>query len=808
MANLVDTGVNGDLRVTGNIYGNLSGNATTATTWAAGREFKIQDADATNTGATVTGVNGSGNVTLKLPSTIKGTLTGNATTCTYPYGFAKRNTSNKWGTLSDSTYTWVTDWGTSDGSEIAFGSKSGQLSAQIDGYFYQREGTYRVLDSSDGMTCGICGTAAGTAAKVASAMNYTASVGNTILVRFANTNSAAGALTLNLGGQTKTIKWNGTVTASGTTSAIPAGTWPCYYDGTYWNIWTNGATEGRFIGSLGPRGFIYAPIGIKNWAYLGQFQRMGLGGGTWGTCNLIVAVNAGITSAGNKYDVDTYFISFMASAQDFSGKAVLLNSTSKAANTYTSFYVNYTSNGDWALYAYHNTDKGYGNYKIYELSGEIVQSFRFDTTGMGYLDSEPSSKTAITGYISALFPSSITDNQVVLTSGTNGVLKTAAIGTSSGQIAAGNHTHSNATTSAAGFMSASDYQRLNGSQNIGEHDANNCTTTGFYYGSSNMPPTDLGASTTDDALYVEAWSTSWVAQIAQDYRNGNLFVRSKNNGTWQSWRRIPYLTVKNRGGTTTPVYVDTNGEIQSCTAYAGGTAVTLNNSSKAGSTATFYAPTAGGTANYVLIGNGATAAPTWAEKAPNATAADTATSVSYPAGFNSRQTSWTWGTLTTANGYTQVTDWHTSSGSDISFAEKSGAVSVQIDGKFYQNDGKNKVLDAADVSVPSPVPTLEWNTEKTLATIDGKNIKVKLPASPDTDTKVTQTGDDASTGTGFELLFSATGDHTNRTETSRKSSKLTYQPSSGTLKSTAYNVNSKCTLQFNTTTNALDFVFA
>lgn len=95
----------------------------------------------------------------------------------------------------------------------------------------------------------------------------------------------------------------------------------------------------------------------------------------------------------------------------------------------------------------------------------------------------------------------------------------------------------------------------------------------------------------------------------------------------------------------------------------------------------------------------------------------------------------------------------------------------------------------------------------------GTNYAVKLSSEkayvtvPWTDTKVTQTADDASTGTGFELLFSSTGDNTTRTEASRKSSKLTYQPSTGTLKSTAYNVNSKCTLQFNTTTNALDFVF-
>lgn len=80
MAQLNDTMVQGDLRVTGTMYGNLSGNASTATKWATGRTFKIQDSDGTNTGTSVTGVNGSGDVTIKLPSTIKATLTGTADT--------------------------------------------------------------------------------------------------------------------------------------------------------------------------------------------------------------------------------------------------------------------------------------------------------------------------------------------------------------------------------------------------------------------------------------------------------------------------------------------------------------------------------------------------------------------------------------------------------------------------------------------------------------------------------------------------------------------------------------------------------
>ena len=57
-----------------------SANITTAQ-WGTARNIYISDSDATNTGTAVS-VNGSGNVTLKLPATIKGTFTGNASTAT------------------------------------------------------------------------------------------------------------------------------------------------------------------------------------------------------------------------------------------------------------------------------------------------------------------------------------------------------------------------------------------------------------------------------------------------------------------------------------------------------------------------------------------------------------------------------------------------------------------------------------------------------------------------------------------------------------------------------------------------------
>ena len=75
------------------------------------------------------------------------------------------------------------------------------------------------------------------------------------------------------------------------------------------------------------------------------------------------------------------------------------------------------------------------------------------------------------------------------------------------------------------------------SNNSTSTDANNVTYNAHTYYTSNGPATSLGAST-NGALYSQAYSTSWVGQIAQDYRNGGLYVRGKNNGTWQSWYKI------------------------------------------------------------------------------------------------------------------------------------------------------------------------------------------------------------------------------------------------------------------------------
>lgn len=74
---------------------------------------------------------------------------GSANSSIIPYGFSARSGSAPWG---NQTGTYVTDWNDSTGGTIQFrrdNPTSGQLSAIIDGYFYQREGQYRCLDTSD-----------------------------------------------------------------------------------------------------------------------------------------------------------------------------------------------------------------------------------------------------------------------------------------------------------------------------------------------------------------------------------------------------------------------------------------------------------------------------------------------------------------------------------------------------------------------------------------------------------------------------------------------------------------------------------
>lgn len=99
--------------------------------------------------------------------------------------------------------------------------------------------------------------------------------------------------------------------------------------------------------------------------------------------------------------------------------------------------------------------------------------------------------------------------------------------------------------------------------NIGSQSVNYASTSGSTTGSAgsvvgltltssanginpdNVTQNQLGYNTsvslfgqTDGGLYSSAYSSAWIHQIYGDFRTGQIALRGKNNGVWQSWRRV------------------------------------------------------------------------------------------------------------------------------------------------------------------------------------------------------------------------------------------------------------------------------
>lgn len=85
------------------------------------------------------------------------------------------------------------------------------------------------------------------------------------------------------------------------------------------------------------------------------------------------------------------------------------------------------------------------------------------------------------------------------------------------------------------------------------------------------------------------------------------------------------LGTTSMGNQTSPVYFSA-GSPSACSTYAGGTSVTLNGTSKAATTASFYAPTSAGTSGYLLKSSGS-GAPTWLQSVPVANGGTGSTTV-------------------------------------------------------------------------------------------------------------------------------------------------------------------------------------
>jgi hypothetical protein len=84
-----------------------------------------------------------------------------------------------------------------------------------------------------------------------------------------------------------------------------------------------------------------------------------------------------------------------------------------------------------------------------------------------------------------------------------------------------------------------------GSQTAGSVTGLTLTSSANNLNPDNVTQNQIGYNTsvslfgqTDGGLYSSAYSSSWIHQIYGDFRSGQIAVRGKNNGTWQSWRTI------------------------------------------------------------------------------------------------------------------------------------------------------------------------------------------------------------------------------------------------------------------------------
>lgn len=83
------------------------------------------------------------------------------------------------------------------------------------------------------------------------------------------------------------------------------------------------------------------------------------------------------------------------------------------------------------------------------------------------------------------------------------------------------------------------------------------------------------------------------------------------------------------------------------------------------------------------------------------------------------------------------------------------------------------------VAVTNSAPTLAWGATSTIGTVAGTNLQVKMPANPNTDTKVTQTV--TTSNAAYPLLLAPNGQTATTTTTSYFDSGVTLNPSTNTI---------------------------
>lgn len=177
----------------------------------------------------------------------------------------------------------------------------------------------------------------------------------------------------------------------------------------------------------------------------------------------------------------------------------------------------------------------------------------------------------------------------------------------------------------------------------------------WYYAGGGNTCTNVPVESAAFELYVGRNASGWRYQQFT-VTSGEIYIRVFDSSNWGSWRKLAFTSDTVTAASSVP--------------WSGIT----------GKPSTFAPSSHNHTiANITDIGKASV---------------NFANSAGCPQGFSSRTTTATWGNQTG----TVVTDWHTSNGGDIAFRDNSGQLNVVIDGFFYQNEGKNLVLDSGNYS--------------------------------------------------------------------------------------------------------------
>lgn len=106
-------------------------------------------------------------------------------------------------------------------------------------------------------------------------------------------------------------------------------------------------------------------------------------------------------------------------------------------------------------------------------------------------------------------------------------------------------------------------------------------------------------------------SKFWAKIKASFYTKAETDIKLKGKASTSALTdgSVTKVGTATRGSSTQPIYLS-EGSPKTCSTYAGGTRITLNGTSKTGTTASFYAPTTAGSSNYILTSNG-NGAPSW-----------------------------------------------------------------------------------------------------------------------------------------------------------------------------------------------------